>query len=170
MELTPPQHIDSEIQDSERLVRSVYYPIHFKNKTTHLLVKSLFESPKGKDEVSVLRLEYTTATFCKQHAQKNVNPPVRREYRGLAVLTAKQIRQQKQGAYQANVKASKLDGLPMHADIFYGYVMPLEKDVPIPPEIGLLIEKLTQVAAYYHDSKPEISEWLDGELLPKSEK
>lgn len=142
-----PNHIDS----SERIVRVLFYPKHFKKE---LIYHYAFRSPSNLDEVSVIRINFCDENFCKTQGlsmQEDKNP-----YYGLAVLSAQQIR-----SVDADVNYTP-EHHKFHADIVVGHVF--KTGDPAPPEIKYKIEELATMANVYKDSCPEKETWLDGNV------
>ena len=81
-----PNTFDSE----ERILRVLYLPKHL-SKDEKSIKPGAFRPPAGKDEVSVVRLEYSSADFCKEHGKKHADPP-ERIYFGFAIIKVNEIR------------------------------------------------------------------------------
>lgn len=142
-----------------------------------------------RSDVSVLRLFYTDAHFCKRHA-RSLGIPYQ-TYKGLAAIYASavsmatrlvQTSDSRTGSFWVKVRASPLDdqqppqeiavtlpvtttdaGLPMHADILYSE--PMEKGKP-----SLAMQKvalhLARGAAYLIDPDVGSDHWNGGDLKP----
>ena len=144
-----------EIDDGEKIIRSIFSPINVDKKNK--LRTNVFKSPSGMDEVSVNRLYYTTPDFCKQ-ISKNIQSQ-QRTYFGLALLTAKEIRNAKAKVIYSPIKNENV----FHADIKVGYVR--EKGVPAPSHINHITTKLKDQARFYIDPNPNVENWTGPELL-----
>src|SRR5438876_9799331 len=78
------------IGDSENIVRCVCSPYHVSSKGK--LKPEAYDPTPNTDEVSVIRSDFKGADFCKINAKELEQPEKQKIYRGLAVLSAKQIR------------------------------------------------------------------------------
>ena len=146
--------ISEVVVDNEIIVRSIFSPFCIDKKGN--LKSNAFKSPSDKDEVSVLRLDYTTPDFCKIHSRKIESEG--KKYIGLAVLTAKEIY-----SLGANFAYTPTEELPMHVDIVIGYKT--LKFEPLPPEFSFKIIKMAELARLYIDKHLDNNKWLDGNLL-----
>jgi hypothetical protein len=150
--------IPETVDDDERLVRVVYSPMNFNEKTGELR-DNAFKSPLMKDEVSVLRLEYTNADFCKQHAVRHSDPTKKREYFGmLAVITALAVRTEGADAISTPIKPDLL----MHADIVYGYMA--ESHDNYPPELLYRVQKLKKKSRIFIENDVNTKLWTGDDL------
>tara|TARA_R110002167_G_scaffold121052_2_gene299298 strand:- start:3118 stop:3636 length:519 start_codon:yes stop_codon:yes gene_type:complete len=149
-----------EINDDERIVRSLFSPINF-NKSGELK-SNAFRTPPEKDEVSVNRLDYTTATFCKKLSKKIENPSYDRSYFGLALLTAKEIRNSNSDVIYTPILNEKDLSNSFHSDIKIGYIP--KRGEPLPAEFQLKVIKLTEKARLFLDPNPNSLNW-EGEDL-----
>ena len=139
------------IENSERIVRILYFPKHvYKNEKS---VKwGAFRSPAGKDEVSVIRLDYCSPEFCKNQGKEHQNPEQKRSYFGLAVLIAKEIRE-----VEAEVIYTPEGNHIYHADIKVGFIYELGKEPPA--KIKYKVETMAQTARIYKDPNPDSNIW-----------
>lgn len=146
------------VSDEEKLVRVILSPMNI-NPNTQNIKANIFKSPPNKDEVSVLRLFYTDADFCKTHGKRIQNPNENRNYYGLAVINTKEVR-----SVEADVVSSPdpTNNLEMHADIKVGYVSIPHKRLP--PEISYKIDKMKKIARYFSDPDPESNKWEGSDL------
>jgi hypothetical protein len=160
--------IPIEIDDTEVIVRVIFQPYHV-NKKGRLKPKA-FQSPAGKDEISVIRHTYVGTTFCKCKAKEiEVKGNTGKEksqlktYLGLAVLNALHIR-----SVGSDVNDSR-DLFLGHADIHHGIV--LEPNEPPESSQAMLLNErlrlLADKAAFYPDPAPDANQWLGAELNPK---
>lgn len=60
-----PEYID----DPEKIVRVIFYPKYVTKDEKHIR-SNAYRTPAAKDEVSVLRLNFCTSSFCKQYGKK----------------------------------------------------------------------------------------------------
>ncbi len=147
-------NIPQEVSDDETIVR-VIVSWHLKKGKLH---RNAFDSPKDKDEVSVIRFNYKDADFCKTHGKTKVQNPAltpQKLYKGLAAMRAKSIRE---------VGSDVVDSRKIfegHADIKHGIVR-MRDD---PPEAALLkalndrLDQLLEKVRYFEDPAPERYEW-----------
>ena len=87
--------LPEDIIDSERIVRSIFTPKNI-SKSKGTILPNTFRTPGGKDELSVNRLDYTTADYCKNLSRKIEQPEYKKSYFGLAVLRQKKLEVQNQ--------------------------------------------------------------------------
>lgn len=154
------QDIPVLVDDSEIIVRVIYEPTHLKNKNLALRNQA-FRSPAEKDEVSVTRLDYSNATFCKSYGKKHEAPANKRTYYGLAVLRVSYVR-----SLEANVLGTALEDNPAHADITIGYVA--QKGVQLPAEYSYMVEEMASAANIFPDPDIPNPEWTGNDLIPKN--
>ena len=64
-----PSIVPDLFEDGEKLVRIIFSPFHIDKKDPTKITHVAFRSPSGIDEISVNRLNFTTATFCKNQGQ-----------------------------------------------------------------------------------------------------
>ena len=152
--------IPKEISDNERIVRSIFSPIYL-NKSKKLR-PSAFKSPAEKDEVSVNRLEFTNADFCKRISKEIENPEVKKNYFGLAVLHAKEIRDVDAEVVYSPILEPKSKINRFHSDIKIGIVR--RKGEQLPAEFQLKVSKLSSLARLYEDTHPNDENWKGPEL------
>ena len=145
------------VSPSEKIIRGIFTPLYYDEKKNK--IKSIaFRAPHGKDEVSVLRLNYTNATFCKKHCKEKLqNPNNQKNYYGLAVFYASKV-----FGIGADFKYTPLDGLPMHVDIAYGYIS--VQGEPFPVELRIMIDKLIDSVSFYKDENLNSELWEGAEL------
>lgn len=155
-------NIPTIIDDKEKIVRSIFSPVNVNIKTNKLRPNS-FRSPAGIDEVSVNRLDFSNANFCKNISKEIENPSNKRTYFGLAVLIAKEIRDLKANVVYSPIIEPEADINPYHSDIKVGYIKPKGQEAPA--EINYIIQNLTNKARFYVDPDPTSNEWEGSELL-----
>lgn len=141
-----------EIADAEVIARGICSPYHVKNGK---LTPVVYRSPPDKDEVSTMRADWIGPNACKQHAKDLENPSVNKIYKGLAVLSAMQIRQL--GATIIDTR-EEFDG---HADLKHGIVQ--RRGDPLPAEQLILLrdreKALAKLANYFPDPDPQSTGW-----------
>lgn len=145
----------SEVADGETIVRVILHPFHFDSKGR--LKPQAFESPRTKDEVSVIRLDFSDATFCKRWGKHRVAVEGAKEYKGLAAFRAASVR-----AISSQIIATPKHDCPAHADIRYGYVRPQQDEPGTPREIEALRSRLKELirnVKYYPDQDVTAEQW-----------
>lgn len=138
----------------------------------------------NKADVSLLRLAYTTSSFCKHHAVNDISTDG--TYKGLAVVSNIAIKTVNQEAqklpnplsilvagtpmdenkdYYPDEKAAYTDaiGLPMHADLLYSRVRTAIKGSP-DTQIQQIAREILKYANFHLDNHPSSQDWEDGEL------
>ena len=150
-----------EIGDAEVIARGIFSPYHVNNGKLKL---NAYWPPYDSDEVSVMRGSWIGADACKRQAKSLENPSQRKIYRGLAVLSAAQIR--KSGAKIVDTR-ERFEG---HADIKHGIVP--SRGEPLPPEqLQILRDRakaLAELANYYPDPDPPSLNWRGPKLSYKA--
>jgi hypothetical protein len=144
-----------EIADAEAIARGICTPHHVKKNGT--LKPGAYWPPNDTDEVSVMRACWIGSNGCKRHS-KTLERPLEtppKIYRGLAILSAKQIREA--GAQIIDTRHI-FEG---HADIKHGIVP--SKGEPPPPEMLQALQTraktLATLALYYPDLDPQAPRW-----------
>ena len=129
-------------------------PYHFDKKGK--LRPAAFRAEPGRDDASVIRLAHADAAdFCKRKALEIANNTPGKTYKGLAVLTAEQIR-----GVGAEVTDSR-DVFCGHAHISYGIIV--RRNEPQESELNLRLTEMTRrllkVALYHEDPNPSSASW-----------
>jgi hypothetical protein len=146
--------IPDTIPDSELIVRYIFSPVNFNKKNK--LRSNAFTSPKNKDEVSVMRFDYCTETYCKQRAKLSNNPPDR-NYHGLGVLTADIVRFCECDVISSPIRNNPvIPDTPEHADIIIGHVRTGDE---LPAEFSYKVGRLAQKAKLHIDPNPGSLTW-----------
>lgn len=145
-----PIFVPDIFEEGEKLVRIIFSPFHIDKKNPSKITHIAFRSPSGIDEVSVNRLNFTTATFCKNQGQAMNS--LAKTFSGLATIRHKVVIDL--GAF---VRISKQVDNPFHADIYYGII--LQKGEPAPAELNLKMKDLARLAFFYPDTNPNSVEW-----------
>lgn len=153
-----PQYID----DTERIVRSIFSPVNIHPKKGTVLANA-FKPRANEDEVSVNRLNYTNADFCKKISKKIEQPLNKRLYFGLAVLAAEEIRSAKADVIYSPIYLPVENLNPFHSDIIIGY-MP-EQGKPMPGEFQEKVNNLAKKARLYEDANPSAINWEGDRLV-----
>jgi hypothetical protein len=175
------------VSDNELLVRCITSPLFHNGKKLRI---NAFLPPRKHQDVSLLRLDYTTYIFCKSYGLWLAQRINNQTYLGLACIVAGQAR-------ETILKISSLDeflsenrsailratpmitdseyypedqpvftnsaGNPMHGDIFYDQAVP--EDEPLPVFMKKTAEALIEIVDYRNDSQPELKEWLEGNFF-----
>ena len=152
--------VSEKFEDDEKIVRSIYSPKNF-HKTKGTLLPNAFRTPSDIDEVSVNRLNYTDANFCKKLSKENQTIG-ERDYFGLAILLKNEIDKSNCSIVYSPI----LDPIEkvnlFHSDIKIGYIP--KKGEELPSEISKKIKDLTELARFYKDPNPNSKEWNGEEL------
>lgn len=175
-----PQVIPRSIAPTETLVRGIVHPYFYSVSKKRLKPQAFLPAPDQRD-VSVLRLAYTDARFCKQHCQ-GLRMGDDGHYVGMAALAADTVAQANtlpDASGAVTVEASPLNeerqpvataelttadaGLPMHADILHR--VPMVRGVPN-PLAQLVARHLLNGTCYYPDPQPTTSGWAGATLQP----
>lgn len=154
--------IPDDISESEKIVRSVFSPINI-NPKTKKLKSNTFKSPSGKDEVSVTRLDYAGADFCKNFGIQIQNPNFGRGFFGLGVLDGSEIYSTDSDIVFTPILKPNLPENPYHADIKIGYFA--VKGEQLPAEFQYKIDKLAQKCRFYEDPNPQVRNWKGSALI-----
>lgn len=145
----------------EVIARGICSPYHLKRGK---VIANAYWPPYDSDEVSVMRTSWIGADACKRHAKDLENPDEDKVYRGLAILSALQVRQS--GARLVDT-SHVFQG---HADIRHGIVP--RRGEPLPPEqLKTLRDRakaLATLANYFPDPDPAAEDWTGPDLDYKS--
>jgi hypothetical protein len=167
------------VSSDEILIRGIVTPLFFDKKRKVLKHPAFLPPPnRNRCDVSLLRLRYTTDTFCKKHSKTlTIGNSI---YWGLARFKPEdidEINQANNFSYSVSILATPLDenfvlvpentvvtvndpGLPMHADMIYSTAMEGE----VQSEMRKFAEELIRLAAFYQDTNPESDEWTGPNL------
>lgn len=149
-------YIPNEIEYNERILRTIFSPINLSKDGSHL-VSNAFISPKGMDEVSVNRLDYTSIEFCKFLGHRIQQPQNRRNYFGFALLyNGKIVENECYVKYQPEIDNA------FHANIKTGFVC-LKGEV-LPLRIKQKVDHLTSAAKLFKDPDPLSKMWNGYEI------
>ena len=149
-----------EIDDAETLIRVIKLNIHVDKRGR--LKPQAFESPPAKDEVSVLRLNFTSIDFCKHWGKSRLEGDSKYPYSGLAALRATAVRE-----IESTIVASPLSDCPAHADIKHGYVRPKPDEAGTAEEVQALRDRLKRLlarVAYFPDQNISEDRWVGSEV------
>jgi hypothetical protein len=153
------QPIPPTVGDAEPLIRIVFSPYHVEMKEGQVskIKKEAFYPPKSSNEISVIRLGYTTLAFCQARGRAMSRPGG--SFVGFAQTMTVQVRQQP----NTEVVASPLDaqdfplpnfaeiftdtpGTPSHADIVYDF-RPTHEE-PLPQQFKLAAKAIASSAIF----------------------
>lgn len=151
----------SDVADCETIVRVILHPFHFDQKGR--LKPQAFESPRGKDEVSVIRLDYSDATFCKRWGKNRVAIQGAKDYKGLAAFRTTAVR-----GIDSRIVSTPMDACPVHADIKHGYVRPEQDEPGTPQAIEALrtrLKVLLKSVRYFTDPDTAAERWIGEAVL-----
>lgn len=151
--------LSQNVSDDELIVRGICTPYHL-NKSGKLL-PGAYRSPKGKDEVSVIRHDCVGTDFCKVKAKQLSNPGKGKIYVGLAVLAAAQIR------LKGSEVIDSRDVYPGHADIKHGFVDSIDGEPPPPEQLEKMqdrLKALSALARFFPDPDVTSEKWGGGPL------
>ena len=142
----------SEIAVEEAIARGICSRYHVKRGK---LKPDAYWPPYDSDEVSVMRVSWIGADACKRHAKDLEDPEEGKIYKGLAILSARQIRQS--GATLIDTR----EVFQGHADICHGIVP--RRGEPLPADqlktLRDRVKTLATLANYYPDPDPAAEGW-----------
>jgi hypothetical protein len=151
-----------EIADAEVIARGICTPHHVRKNGK--LKPAAYTPPYDTDEVSTMRTDWIGPDACKQHAKDLEDPGEGKIYTGLAVLSARQIRQL--GASIIDTR-EEFSG---HADIKHDIIP--RRGEPLPaPQLQILRDRakaLADLANYFPDPDPQSVSWGGPRLCYRS--
>lgn len=170
------ERIPKEIQN-ELIVRIIFHPFHYSISSSKLK-ESAFLPPPKRNDVSVLRRDYTSDNFCKAHSFKVVFR--NNQYCGMSTFQSSDIVSiLKDGGFRFSVglfatpladkivwlwnfiwyfRICKNDpGNPYHSDLIYGLDAVIEGEVYT--EMRRYARILAKRAVYYNDPNPTSQDW-----------
>ena len=146
------QTIPSMVSETERLLRFVLSPLHFKKGK---LRANVFNPTKESDAISVTRLDYSSVEECKRLAHKmdltKDGTPVR-QYWGFGLLN-------KLIAIECGVKnvvSAPVEDNPAHAHIL---VNEIREGDAIPASMQLVLDNLLERTKFFLDPNPKSLGW-----------
>ncbi len=152
--------LSSEIADTEKIARSVFSPVNVTKSNT--LRTNTYKSPANFDEVSVNRLDYTTANFLKKLSKKIAIPP-KRNYFGFAILLKSEILQCGANVVYSPILEPEKDLNIYHSDIKIGFIKKVGEELPA--EANYKVSKLIEKSRFYKDPKPNAEYWTGDDLI-----
>ena len=174
------------IAHQEALVRGIVHPLMY-SKSSRLLKENAFKPPPGRNDVSVLRLLYTDADFCKKHFKSLVVGF--HAYCGMALIKVADVEnirsrladlgpgEEPPSVHLAftpldafgNLRADRPVfagdvGLPMHADIVFDFIS--EPGSPSPIWVRKMAKALANQppAKFLEDPDPDAGKWTGAML------
>jgi len=175
------QEIPTEIGADELIVRGIMHPFFYSFSKKTIKPEAFLPAPE-KNDVSLLRRNFTTDDFCKNHSQSIVIPG--HQYCGLAAFMANAISKvdalsgfsgiakivgspiDKNGNYIKSKKVFKNDpGLPMHADLLY--LKPPTRGEP-QTTYRKYAKEIIKLSKYYSDPSPDSPGWHGQALINES--
>ncbi len=177
----PREEISLVVDAQEILVRGILHPF-FYSQSKKKLKEIAFLPPPKANTVSLNRLRYCNAQFCKQHA-KTINFP-NNTYCGLVTIIIKDVLNASDKFEDVDVKviASPMDehqnyidtkttkvfvdslGLPMHADLTYQILNPPLEPYNPQTKLRKVASEILKSANYYEDAFPNEDLWK-GEII-----
>ncbi len=170
----------------EALVRGIVHPLMY-SKSARQLKENAFKPPPGRNDVSVLRLLYTNAGFCKKHFKtlvvgfhaycgmalmkvedvenihSKITDPVSTEELPKVQVIFTPLDAKGQLRTDAPVFAGD-EGLPMHADIVFDFIS--EPESPAPIWVRKIAKALSNQppAKFFEDPEPDAGNWTGAML------
>jgi len=162
------------VDGDEILIRGIVTPLFYSNSGRRLK-REAFLPPPNKNDVSLLRLKFTTYNFCKRHS-KSLNI-TSQTYCGLACFIANQIQAiigSGNYPFTVTVHGTPLNenmqiipeenevqhddprGLPMHADMLYSAALTKGE---VQTQHRKFADELLKLAVYLHDPSPQEDKW-----------
>jgi len=162
--------IPPEIGGDELIVRGIVHPLFYSFSKNKLSDKSFLPPPvKDRNDVSVLRHDYTDTNQCKAHVKNNVKIGGS-EYCGLAIVQAKNVEEVNSMSnlffdngekLSVSIKATPLDNLAIHSDILYSHSVIVDEPNTL---MRKLAKSLRDKSKYLHDPNPKHTEWKGEEI------
>jgi hypothetical protein len=148
--------IPDEFSDDEKINRLVFHKMNFK-KNGKDLSPNAFQPPRGSDEVSVLRIDFSTPDFCKFHGKSMQNPSARRNFWGFGILNYNEVLESGAVCVYTPMTAPQGHFVKSHADILF---TKLQAGEPGNSEERNAQRKLASKVRTYEDEHPEVEKWL----------
>lgn len=154
--VTPtPEDVEDVVGESERIVRFLLSPLHFKNGK---LRSNAFNPTPGSDEISVNRLEIIPIEQTKPIAKRMAITNPTGEYCGFALHT-------KRSAIACGAKEvipDKLEDNEAHAELKLGII---REGLDIPPKMQVIKDELTDKCRLLMDPNPNEEGWKGEEPI-----
>ena len=150
-------NLPTYVDNPEKIVKVIFSPLNVKSDKKSIK-SNTYRGPAGKDEVSVLRLDYCTPTFCKKLGKEIEKPKEKKAYFGFSLLTAKKIRN-----VGADVEYTPKEDNVFHADIKIGYIPEIGQQLPA--EYKFKVDEMTNASRFYIDPRPDSNEWEGEDLI-----
>lgn len=149
-----PDLLNPSFDSEERINRSVFSTINLTR--SQKLKPNAFQSPKGFDEVSVNRFEYTSSNFCKKIAKPIENPSVKKLFFGFGIHNHKDIISSGADIIYSPITSGEIINV-FHSDIKTGFVV--EKGEQPPSRLTEIRRNLADSCRLYVDADPRGEEW-----------
>lgn len=165
------------LERDEIVTRAILHPL-FYSDSKHKLKREAFLPPPGRNDVSVLRLKYTSADYCKKHAKSLSYKG--QSYRGLATLLVdvmSKVNDVVNSVVKVSIVGSALNskgepvfgkriysnspGLPMHADLLYSEPVVVGR---VQTEHRLIADWMAKNSNFFLDPNPEAAVWQGSKL------
>lgn len=154
--------LPSNVADAETIIRVIKDGGFHLTPRRNLKVQA-FESPANRDEVSVLRLDYSSADRCKHWGATRVHTATA-PYAGLAAFRATAVVD-----CGSKIVSSPVEGCVEHANIKHGYVRPDPREAGTAEDVEQLRKRLRECflprVRFYDDPERASSYWTGAPLV-----
>lgn len=139
------------INDREKIVNIVFSPLNFRADGS--LRPNAYKCKRGKDDLSVNRLDFLTLHFCKRQGLKlEKNAQIKgKNFFGIALLFALEIRK------YANIIHKPVKWNKAHAEIKTGHILQIGEVAPA--EYTYITDELTRISRIYKDEDVNSNKW-----------
>lgn len=156
------EDIPSDFADNEIILKGVYNPMNF-NKSG-VVKKNVFMPPAGSNEISVLRLKYSSAKRCKFHCKKIQTSPGR-NFWGFARILKNEVYSVNNCTLVHTSQKYEEYELPEHADLILPFTRPSVANDPLPIDDDIIVEQLFSLASTHQDPDIESDDWQGDSLI-----
>lgn len=153
------EEIPEEFGEAEIILKGVYDPMNF-NRTG--VKKNIFIPPAGSDELSVIRLAYSTLIRCKFHC-KFIETP-NRNYWGFAKIIKQQIYSVIGCSLVHTPQTYPTYTFMEHADLKLPFSRPINANEPLPIDDDRIVEQLYSLASTHKDDDVANDDWVGDAL------
>jgi len=154
-------NLPSHIGGQEKIVRSIFSPKNI-SKSSGTILPNAYRTRSEKDEVSVNRLDYTDANYCKKISKTIEQPNYKKNYFGFGIHAAIDIRNTQSNVVYSPILEPKEKFNIFHSDIKIGIIP--EKGKQLPGQFQKKVNDLAKCARLYVDPNPESLNWDEQEL------
>lgn len=164
--------IPQEVEDDERVMRTIFHPANFDKKGMSL--RSNFMKPPAEpdeedstitsNKLSSTRYDYAGLEFCRAHARNHQSEP-RRHYWGFGRFVVGQLtapRMIEGQMHTCSVQHKPVDDNPAHANINLGFRTAV--GVPLDGQLQEYIKQLADSAEVLQDPDTSSKTWLGVEV------